>query len=110
MFVQDFNFLYSRSLKCPLDDASYALRIGVSVTELQSAEFFISHTSVIHFDCAYWKFYNVCARSLFAETIPYTKLFILLPCIVYNPCSYVELMRDSGNEDFVFYECIVKRY
>ena len=27
-------FLYSRSLKCPLHIASYALRIGVSVMEL----------------------------------------------------------------------------
>ena len=24
----------------------------------------------LHFYCAYWKFYNVCVRSLFAETIP----------------------------------------
>ena len=80
--------LYSRSQKCPLHFASYALRIGVSVMELSwschgvvmelswschgvaSSEFLISHTFQRHFYCAYWKFYNVCVRSLFAETIP----------------------------------------
>ena len=32
MFFQDFNCLYSRSLKCSLHITSYALRIRVSVT------------------------------------------------------------------------------
>ena len=31
-------------MNCPLHIASYALRIGVSVTELQGSEFVISHT------------------------------------------------------------------
>ena len=40
-----FNFFrYSRSLKCPLHIASYALRIRVSVMKLQDTEFLISHT------------------------------------------------------------------
>ena len=40
MFFQDFNFfLYSRSLKCPLHIASYALRIGMSVMELYGSDF-----------------------------------------------------------------------
>ena len=35
-FFKDFNFCldFSRSLKCPLHIASYAMRIGVSVMEL----------------------------------------------------------------------------
>ena len=33
-FVQDFNFFIIRSLKCPLQIASYELRIGISVMEL----------------------------------------------------------------------------
>ena len=28
------------------------------------------------FYCAYWKFYNVCVRSLFAETIAYTTTYM----------------------------------
>ena len=43
-FFQDFNFLYSRSLKCSLQIAFYVLRIGVSVLELYGAEFLIRHT------------------------------------------------------------------
>ena len=34
VFSRFLIFLYSRSLKCPLHIASYALRIGVSVMEL----------------------------------------------------------------------------
>ena len=30
-------------------------------------------TQALHFYCAYWKFYNVYFRSLFAETIPYIE-------------------------------------
>ena len=37
------DFFYSRSLKCPLHIASYALRIGVSVMELLGSEVFISY-------------------------------------------------------------------
>ena len=43
-FFNISNFLYSRSLKCLLHIASYALRIGVSAIELYDSEFFISHT------------------------------------------------------------------
>ena len=69
--------IFFRSMKCPLHFASYALRIGVSVMELQSAEYFISpyiSTQALHFSCAHWKFYNVCARSLFTETIPHAYI------------------------------------
>ena len=37
LYVVQF-FIYSRSLKCPLHIASYALRIGVSVMELFGSE------------------------------------------------------------------------
>ena len=38
-----FQIFYSRSLKCPLHIASYALRIGVSVMELLGSEVLISY-------------------------------------------------------------------
>ena len=39
-----FKIQFFRSLKCPLHIASYAPRIRVSVMELYSSEFLISHT------------------------------------------------------------------
>ena len=36
-----FIYLYSGSLKCPLHNHSYTLRIGVSVMELYGTEFMI---------------------------------------------------------------------
>ena len=46
--------LYSTSLKCPLNIASYVLTIGVSVMEFYGAKIFISHTfPALHFYCAY---------------------------------------------------------
>ena len=41
--ISIFFKVYSTNLKCPLHIASYALRIGVSVMELQGVEFVISH-------------------------------------------------------------------
>ena len=52
-------FLYSRSLKCPLRIASYALRIGVSVMD---SEFFIASVYI-----SIARTGNAC---LFAEAIP----------------------------------------
>ena len=69
---QDSN-KYSRSLKCPLHIAFYALRIEVSIMELYGSEFLISHTYMYqHISNA--RTGNVCTRSLFARTIPHALL------------------------------------
>ena len=68
--------IQSRSLKCPLHIASYALRIGVSVMELKVSEFLISNRfQRKRYIPILRKFYNACVRSLFEETIPYMCIY-----------------------------------
>ena len=75
-------FWYSKSLKCPLHNASYALRICFLRTEnlsichgavrlwICNSSYF--STQVLHFYCAY------CDTFLFAETIPYIIVIIII--------------------------------
>ena len=65
---------YSRSLKCPLHIALYALRIEVSIMELYGSEFLISHTYQHKSYISNARTENVCTRSLFARTIPHALL------------------------------------
>ena len=89
-------------MKCPLHIASYALRIGVSVMELQGAEFlnsihFNANTSVtflLRFYYAYWKFYHVCARSHFWETIPFAQSSMWNFCKFNTQALFVDNMYD----------------
>ena len=75
-FIVYFEYInvYSRRLKCPLHILSYASRIGLSVMSCKALNFLLAlHFNAISQYCAYRKCYNVCARSLLAETIPYIE-------------------------------------
>lgn len=63
---------YSRS---PLHSNTYALRIRLSCKTLINQTML---TQVLRFYCVYWKFYNICVRSIFILF----SACLLLPCCI----------------------------